>query len=163
MENASDQTTGKSSTSGYQARLKRKMARLQLGYSAWETHTFKRFYKIPLILSNILFFTVWSGITWAVVFAVDPQSFWPAMATGLVGAPALLVALAAKGISNTIMIRKRLWLFGKSKFSSWEEFAEWIKKTDAEELEFLAGEPDDAWIPALKTGGGLSNEDWDKE
>lgn len=50
-------------------------------------------------------------------------------------------------VSVRAMIRERLWEWLNAKIGSWDEVEEWLVKTPADELDRLAGLPDDSWSP----------------
>jgi len=122
--------------------------------SAYETPIFKRFVKWPLIISNVLFLVLVYEMFVFLIDAAIVSADWLTIVLLIPTAIFLyLIASITKKNANRIMMRERLWQFGRTKFDTWDEFSDWIGRTDPNELDFICGEPDDSWEPDLFMGG----------
>lgn len=117
----------------------------------WESNTFQRFIKVPLILSNLLYLVVLGAF---IEVGILVSSWWLIflIPSGLVFAGLL------KLYANTKALRSRMWYWGKDKFDSWEEYSKWLYATSTVELDYIAGLPDDEWEPDYDNGG-LAKDD----
>lgn len=62
----------------------------------------------------------------AIVFARDLASYWST-------------------VMHEYAVHRRLWAFGKNKFSTWEEFTVWMAEVDPADLDRVAGMKDEEW------------------
>lgn len=161
MEPISETTIDQNLTSGSAKRLRHKI-NVMKQHSPLESDLFRRFLKAPLIISNLLFLTLFFAFV-KVGILIASDGWYGYFTITVYTVCGYVFSASIKGMANTIMSRKRLWLWGKDKFNSWGEFTEWMKLTPAEEMDYLASLPDEAWEPDYKKGGGIDIIDWDKE
>lgn len=128
--------------------------------SYYEAHTFRRFLKWPLTISNILFLTLLIAACYLAISIILHSSsiigVFLAVAFGFV---CVEISAHIKKYAEKIMLRERLWQWGRHLFDSWDELSGWVGKTNPNELDFLAGEPDSSWYPN-PNGGGVPDTDY---
>jgi hypothetical protein len=114
---------------------------------------YARFMRTPAIVSFAVAATV---LFFASVAVFRMEGYWG----GFFGLPMLALfafgSLVIRGKLRTKLVRRSMWKWGKDKFSTWDEFSEWLALTPFYKLNKLAETPDDEWIPA-KGGGVMLN------
>jgi hypothetical protein len=113
---------------------------------------YARFMRTPAIVSFGVAATI---MLIAITSVFGMEGYWG----GFFSIPLLviftLVSIEVRGRLRTRMIRWAMWRWGRNKFSSWDEFSEWLALTPFYRLNKLAETPDDEWLPAK--GGGILN------
>lgn len=126
------------------------------GKSIMDTDTFKKLMLVPSILSTVLAIVVYLALLEAFAFFVysNIESNAVAVALGVGYGIMLFFITKYTGIlAFAQLTRYRMWHWGKTKFNSLEEYAEWVGKSDPRELDFAAGLPNEAWEPDDELGG----------
>ena len=117
-------------------------------------NTFTRFLLVPAVLSLIFSVTSFLFVVTYTILLVKDKSIWWYGAGGLVCFIIFpLVIIPTTTEINRMMIKERLWLWGRHKFDDWNQFSEWVGKTHHLVLEHIAGLSDDKWQPNVKNGG----------
>ncbi len=94
------------------------------------------------LLGMLLFFS-------SIELGIVAGGYWSIITVPL----GFVVAVLAKALANTRMMRSRLWVFGRNKFDSWKQMGQWIHMTNTDELDFIAGLSDEEWEPDYDNGG----------
>lgn len=133
------------------------MNRFNLSSSLAASNTYQRFLRTPTIISLILVLVSWVVMTMytaLLMYGLTPYPIvdWLALTFLCLICYPLMLWFVFKE-THSIMIRRRLWLWGQHKFNSWNEFSDWIGKTHHLVLDHIAGLPDDSWYPNMKRGG----------
>lgn len=117
-------------------------------------NAFNRFLKVPSIIAFLFSVVGYCFLALNTLWlARDAHGAWYILVIVLCMVIYPLVIFETSKELNAMMIKKRLWHWGRHKFDSWEEFSFWIGKTHHLVLDHLAGCNDDSWEPNLKTGG----------
>lgn len=121
------------------------------------SNTYQRFIKVPTVLAVLLAITSWitmASYTWLLLWNASSIPFVNLVVILFLAVLCYpLILWYVFNEAHSAMIKRRLWIWGQHKFSSWEEFSDWIGRTHHLVLDHVAGLPDDKWYPDMKRGG----------
>lgn len=152
-DGSSEPTTETSLTPSFQNKLDQK-ARLfdPRTNSFTSSNIFHRFYKVPMVLSVIV------GVLFSALFVEVLYLFLPHNWVGF----GVMIAFAfimwgyirpiINGLCLTMLVRRRIWEWGRYKFDSWKDITAWMIMTDLFDLDDIVGYESD-WEPDIENGG----------
>ena len=163
MEDTSEQNTGKPSTDGttnpseaqYEEQVLQKinqMMEIQRNGGTWIEIKFMR---IPARISNFLCLAMQFAILEFAALKLDNN-----VAVICFTFASIYAASLVKTHSYDLMVRRRMWEWGRDRFDSFKQQGDWWRITSAHEANRLVGLPDDAeWEPDLINGGELKKSE----
>lgn len=149
--NTSEPTTDAPLTPTFQNKLAEKAERFR-PKSFVESNIFRRFYRVPTLLSATV------GVLFSALFAEVLYLFLP---QDLVGFGAMLGFTIVmwiyfrpiiSGMCLVMLVRRRVWEWGRYRFNSWKDLSVWMVITSPETLDKLVVDESD-WEPDLIHGG----------
>lgn len=111
---------------------------------------YKRFIRVPVWLAKTTVFVIWLNVVNLVISKTQSNLSGLVICCSTSFLTAFFLGIAYQIIKMTLM-RERIRRWAGKKFSSWEELHQWIFDTPSDELDRLAGLPDDSWLPAITT------------
>ncbi len=101
-----------------------------------ESAAYHKFLKIPARISGVLFIVQAIASSFALyrVFSVSVATFLLPAA----GA----ICLVSMVVANQLMVRDRMWLWGKHYFADWKSFQNWVNTTRPKDMETAISNPD---------------------
>jgi|DEB19_MinimDraft_3_1074340.scaffolds.fasta_scaffold10195_6 hypothetical protein len=132
------------------------MNRFNISSNLAACNTYRRFLRTPTIIAAVLVMVSWvvmSGYTFIYLQGMSHPllELVVFLILSVVCYPVMLYYVFSE--VHSAMIKRRLWMWGKDKFNSWDEFSDWIGRTHHLVLDHIAGLPDDSWYPDTKRGG----------
>jgi hypothetical protein len=132
------------------------MNRFNISSNLAACNTYRKFLRVPTIIAVSLVVVSWvvmSGYTFVYLYGMNHPllDLMIFLLLSVVGYPIMLYFVFSE--VHAAMIKRRLWMWGKDKFNSWDEFSDWIGRTHHLVLDYIAGLPDDSWYPDTKRGG----------
>lgn len=109
---------------------------------------YKRFIRVPVYLAKVVCVAIWLNVIGLVVISAPDGFSGLAICFSVSFVLTLLLGIVYQVIKMTLM-RERIRRWAGKKFSSWQELNTWIFDTPSEELDRLAGIPDESWEPAI--------------
>lgn len=101
------------------------------------TATYQRFLKVPTILSLVVLVALFILLTEAIWILMPLRLWWLSI---LINGVAFVVADLTAFQASKVMLRRRLWEWGRNRFDSWSEMRKFIESTPGWKLEKLAAE-----------------------
>jgi hypothetical protein len=113
------------------------------------SNTYRRFIHIPLLLGTWMFWVSYVALCMIWYYLIT-FSFWGYVAYFILCLVSVSISDLLAYKTSQISIKERIWHWGRNKFDNWEEYGDWLNSTSANELDRLAGLPDDSWEPEIK-------------
>ncbi len=110
-----------------------------------QTNVYKRFFNTPMVIARFLAIVLWMAVTDAVWGFQGVMGEYSHLAL-LFSAP-LAISLCGYMFALKVMVQRRIWAWGRTKFDSWEELSDFVHKCDGERLDRLVVVPDHLWNP----------------
>lgn len=112
------------------------------------SNLYKRFISVPRRLSNLLGILTFSSLFMygqLFLFNAHLNVLLGAIVSAVIGIISAVVSIELTVFAKHVMMRQRMWIWGKNHFNSWDELWDFWYRTDCNELERIAGLKDDEW------------------
>ncbi len=101
---------------------------------------YRKFVRTPVRIASV-FCIVLDGCVASKIGIANQSAYWAIGSSIVLMFPSLILAT----VLSQMMIRDRMWLWGKKNFKTWAEFQTWMKSTPGDQLEEAAKNPN--WTP----------------
>lgn len=108
--------------------------------------SYDRFVRVPAFLSSLMWAMFLINIPIAAFSLLPTTIFGVICAIPMIVAGYFLSNYVAWKV-NRVLLRERLWQWGRTKFNTWEEMGRWVDRQSPERLDEVATLKDNEWEP----------------